>query len=65
MPKVNSTAIKSVRYRRGGVVVEFHESGIYRYDAPRSVAKMLRRSRSVGVDYNRHLKGQFPCQKVA
>lgn len=65
MAKVNSTAIRSVKYRRGGVLVEFHNSGTYLYDAPRSVAKMLRNSRSVGVDYNRRVRNVYPARKVS
>lgn len=65
MPKVNSTAIASVRPSIGGVVVRFHNGGRYRYDGvPFRTYRRLRRSESVGVTYNREVKGQYPSTKL-
>jgi hypothetical protein len=66
MPKVNSTAIKSVSPKLlGGIRVKFHNGGVYDYEGvSRVVYKSLRDSRSVGVTYNREIKGQFPVRKV-
>lgn len=66
MPKVNSTAIKSVSPKLlGGIRIRFHNGGVYDYEGvTRTEYRRLRDSRSVGVTYNREVKGQYPVRKV-
>lgn len=66
MPKVNSTAIQSIRPKAlGGVRVKFHGGRVYDYEGvDRDLYRRLRDSRSVGVTYNREVKGQFPVRRV-
>lgn len=70
MPKVNSTAIKSVRRTfMGRTRVTFHghkggPSRVYVIDAPDNVYRTLRDSRSVGSTYNALVKGQYPTRRI-
>lgn len=66
MAKVNSTAIRSVSPKLlGGIRVRFHSGNVYDYEGvSRTVYRSLRDSRSVGVTYNREVKGRFPVRRV-
>lgn len=65
MPKVNSTAIKSIR--RTGLNrfrIRFHGDRVYLVKAPGSVYNQLRNARSVGQTYNYKVKGNYPTRLV-
>lgn len=60
--RVNSTVIDRVRYNplTHNLKVDIHESGRYVYhDVPPATRRLLVRSRSVGADFNRHVRDHF------
>ena len=66
MPRVNSTAIRNVRAGIGDkFTVTFRTGDTYEVDAPRSVYRRLRHSESVGVTYNKEIRGKYPTRKVS
>lgn len=63
----DSTAFCQIGYDSANhiLVVEFRESGLYRYlDVPPFVWSALRSADSKGGYYNEHIKGQYDCEKI-
>lgn len=57
---VNSSAIRAVGYDCGTLTVEFHSGRVYdHYGVPYSVFVEFMNASSLGVYYNRYIRGHY------
>lgn len=64
--RVNSTVIDRVRYNplTRNLKVDMHDSGRYVYhDVSPATRRLLVHSRSVGADFNRHVRDRYAFDK--
>ena len=61
---LNSSAIKSVEYTDGAMIVTFHRGASYSYSAPVSVFRGLTTAESAGRFFSQHVRKQYTGTKL-
>jgi hypothetical protein len=63
---VDSSLIRRVTYWSDATLtVYFHGGAVYRYfTVPRAILDALLAAQSKGTYFNRHIRNEFPCQRV-